>query len=431
VEISNLAEKIIKFGEKYGEVALEISSTKKENLSYNNRKVSSFEDGEEVSLGVRISRGKKFGYSFTTDLKNWRDAVISAAKLMKISRELDLEVPLVSKKKLKDVKGLYYKEVSHLTPAEIFEFGKELIGEVKDGFNVPAAEISREIEERVFANSNGVFLKHKETSFSSSIEVSNGSMNAYDFHTSHNTFDVRTIGKTASNLLEEKIKAEKINSFRGDVLFDYFAISDLFETVIVPAVLASNVQTKRSIFYGRKGEKIFSENINIKDNGILSGGLYSSSFDYEGEARRNTTLFEKGVLKNFLYDTYTAIKDNTKSTGNSGGIDVIPNVSASNFIIGKGKYSKDKLISQIDKGIFVREIVGTHLINPTTGDCSVGAEDVFYIEKGSIVHPVKHAMLGFNLFDALKKVELIGKTQRQESNIVAPQMVFENIQVVA
>ena len=422
--------KIIKFGEKFGDVSISVEKESKSEIIYSNRKASKFVEGEEVSLGIRISRGKKFGYAFTTNIDNWKDTIIRAAKIMKVSKDLENEVPIVERKKMPSLEKMYYKEIAGLSSKDIFEHGEELVSSVDSKFNIPMASISKYVQERLFANSNGVNLKHKESGFSSSIEVSNSYLNSYDFHTTHNIHDVSKIGKSASKLLDSKLNAKKISSFKGSVLFDYFAVSDLMESVIIPAVLASNVQTRRSRFTGKLGEQIFSDKITVYDNGILPSGLFSSKFDGEGERRQKTIVFKKGVLKNYLYDNFSAEKDNTTSTGNSNGIEVIPNISASNFILSKGKYSHDKLISEIKHGLFVRELVGTHLINKITGDCSVGVDDVFYVKDGEIKYPVKQAMVSFNLFDALKKVEMVGNKYRQESSVISPQILFEDVQVI-
>ncbi|NIT04584.1 hypothetical protein GTO10_06870, partial [Candidatus Saccharibacteria bacterium] len=45
-------------------------------------------------------------------------------------------------------------------------------------------------------------------------------------------------------------------------------------------------------------------------------------FDGEGVPSQKTTVLEKGVLKHYLYDNYTAKMDGSESTGNAirGGL---------------------------------------------------------------------------------------------------------------
>lgn len=422
--------KVVKFGEKFGEVTAILSKSKSNEVVYSNRNISKSSYGETSLLHIRISKGKKFGYATTRILPKWKEAVLEAAKIMKLSREMEQDIPIIDKQALPTVKGIYHKDVDSLGQDKLFGYGESLLSGVDKKFIVPKAEVSNSYEEIVFGNSNNVMLNSKSTFFSSSIEVSNSKLNFYEYHTLHKAYNPKVIGKKASDMLKLKLNPKPIKSFKGDVFLDYFAVADLIESVIVPAISADNVQSKRSVLAGKVGQKIFSDKLTIYDNGIMRNGLSSSPFDGEGNPRRKTLLVKEGVLKNYLYDTYSAEKDGTKSTGNSNGINKVPNIAPTNFVVGKGDFSKEEMLSEVRKGVYVREVFGTHLINPLTGDCSVGAENVFFMRNGKFVHPVKQAMISFNLFDALKKVEIIGKSAMQESSIKSPPMVIKNVQVI-
>ena len=422
---------ILKFEEKYGDVALSFSREETNELKFTNGKISNASHGESSLLEVRISKGKKFGYALTRNIKDWKNTVLSAAKLMRVSRELDFNVPLATKEKVKKVEGVFYEDVKKIPFPKLFDYGDELLSNVDESFNIPKAEVSNAYDENIFLNSNGVLLRTKGTSFSSSIEVSNGKLNSYEYHTSHDLHKTSKIGKKASELLKMKLHSKRIPSFKGDVFLDHFAVSDLFESVVIPAVLADNIQSRKSNFANKLNKKVFSDVLTVVDNGVLFKGLFSSPFDGEGKPTTKTTIVENGFLKGFLYDMYSAKKDGVKSTGNSTGISKLPNIGSTNFMIKKGAFSREEMYSEIKKGIYIREIFGSHLINNITGDCSVGAEDVFYIKNGELIHPVKQAMISFNLFDALKRVTTIGKDYRQESHVVAVPMIFKNVQVVS
>jgi len=423
--------KVIKFGEKYGDVTLILSNEKNNKLEFTNGKISNASHGESSVLEIRISKGKKFGYALTRNLKDWKSTVLNAVKLMRVSRDLDFNVPLAEKTKANRIKNIFYKRAKEISPTKLLSYGENLMSEVDSSFNIPKAEVSNNYGEIKFMNSNGVFLKSKETSFSSSIEVSNGKLNSYEFHTSHDIHNTKNIGKKASELLKMKLHPKKISSFKGDVLFDHLAVSDLFESVIIPAVSADNVQLKKSNLANKLNKKVFSDALTIIDDGVLPNGLFSSPFDGEGSPTSKTTIVRDGFLREFLYDIYSAKKDGVKSTGNSVGIDKLPNIGPSNFVIKRGTFSRDEMYSEIKRGVYVREIFGSHLINTITGDCSVGAENVFYIKNGKVIHPINQAMVSFNLFDALKKVRVIGKDYRQESHVAALPMIFKNVQVIS
>ena len=68
---------------------------------------------------------------------------------------------------------------------------------------------------------------------------------------------------------------------------------------------------------GKLGEKIASEALTIIDDATMPGLFGSSPFDDEGVTSRRTVVIERGVLKSYLLNTYTALKLGLKTTGNA------------------------------------------------------------------------------------------------------------------
>ena len=79
---------------------------------------------------------------------------------------------------------------------------------------------------------------------------------------------------------------------------------------------AENVQKKRSLFIGKFGATVASPVITVLDDGLLDQGLGTAPSDDETVPVKKKMLIEKGRLAMFLYNTYTANKDKTESTGN-------------------------------------------------------------------------------------------------------------------
>ena len=89
------------------------------------------------------------------------------------------------------------------------------------------------------------------------------------------------------------------------------------------------------------GQKVASELVTIIDDGKMEGGILSAPFDGEGVPTSKKLLLEKGVLKQFLHNTYTAAKANTQSTGNGtrGTYRSTPGVGTTNFYLAPGDLS--------------------------------------------------------------------------------------------
>ncbi len=425
-----MIDKIIKEGEKYGDVNVILSRNQSLEIGFVNREIASTNEGDTLQLAIRISKNKKFGYATTSDISKWRECLSNAVKIMKVSKELEQKIHLAEPQKFRKVEGIFSKRVLDLPPEKIISKGYKMMDEIDEKLGVPDISISKSFEEVQIANSNGVNAKEKETTFSVITEVNYKDVNARELHISHDLFDIKKIGKEASRLCLESINPKPIPTFRGSVILDYFAFSGLLETVLIPAVSADEIHAKRSFLHDKFGKKVFSEKLTITDNGILKNGLMSGGFDLEGISKQKTKVIDAGVFVSPLYDIYSAKKENKKSTGNCGGINKVPLISPTNFVILPGDYSRNEMIQETKEGIIAKEVFGLHLINKLTGDCSIGVESAFYIKNGEIKFPIKQAMINFNLFEELKKLDVLGKELRQESSVVAPTIKCDNVQII-
>jgi PmbA protein len=87
-------------------------------------------------------------------------------------------------------------------------------------------------------------------------------------------------------------------------------------------------------------------------------------FDGEGVPHQKTPVIENGVLKNFLYDNYSARKDGTESTGNASraGYLSTPGIDTTNFHILPGKASEVEMLKELDAGLIGYYLQGAHSI---------------------------------------------------------------------
>jgi len=129
------------------------------------------------------------------------------------------------------------------------------------------------------------------------------------------------------------------------------------------------------------GQKIFSDKLNIVDDGLLYGGALTDIFDGEGVGMERTPLCANGVMKSFLYDIEYAKRFNTKSTGNSviASYKLPSEIGSTNFFIENGATPLMDVIGSMKEGLYINELMGTHMAKPYTGEFSLGASG-FYIK---------------------------------------------------
>ena len=208
------------------------------------------------------------------------------------------------------------------------------------------------------------------------------------------------------------------------------AASELIQDVISSSINSHIVQKGASKFEGKIGKSVSSDLLTLEDDGVNINGLGSSSFDREGVPHRRNIIIENGILKKFIYNTYTANKENTESTGNAGGSpNTPPMVSTTNIVIKSGKSKLENLSSEMDKGIMINRFSGN--VNPVNGDFSGVVKGGQYIKNGNIEYAVKEVMVAGNVFDALYDLTGISKERKLLADSILPYLLFENISFTA
>ena len=82
------------------------------------------------------------------------------------------------------------------------------------------------------------------------------------------------------------------------------------------------------------------------DDGTIPGLFGSSPFDDEGVPTRRTLVIERGVLKSYLLNTYTARKLGMKTTGNaSRGLAGNAGIGHGNLFIEPGARTPAEIIA--------------------------------------------------------------------------------------
>ncbi|MCK8824012.1 TldD/PmbA family protein [Fuchsiella alkaliacetigena] len=187
-------------------------------------------------------------------------------------------------------------------------------------------------------------------------------------------------------------------------------VGSMFMYVLAQTLTAEAVQKGRSVFAEKLGESIAAEQVNIIDNGLLEEGLLTAPFDGEGVACSETELIKNGVLKNFIYDTYTANQAEAESTGNAsrGSYQGIPSVAPSNFYLAPGEQTAEQVIDSVEEGFYVMKVSGlvTGGANPISGEFSVGATGR-WIKDGELTKPVREVTIAGNLIDFLQDIDLL------------------------
>ncbi len=287
---------------------------------------------------------------------------------------------------------------------------------------------------RVFANSRGFVGSYRTSSCGLSVSPvakQNGSMERDYWHTSARAASMlesaEQVGKRAAERALRRLNPRKVTTQKAPVVFEprtaRALLGDLFD-----AVCGSAIYRHASFLVGRLGERIASENLTVIDDATMPGLFGTTPFDDEGVACRRNVVVERGVLKTYLLNTYSARKLGLKTTGNaSRGLTGNAGVGPGNFFIGAGESAPETIIAGVRNGLYVTELIGTSA-NTVTGDYSSGAAGL-WIENGELAYPVSEITIAGNLKQMLMEVEQIGSDLDFRGSIAAPTILIREMTI--
>lgn len=395
-------------------------------------------------LGIRVILEKSVGFSYTNDIQNSgsvKEAILNALHGAKASKPDNDWRGLPEKSQYFQTKNTYDRKINQLRSENLVSIAYEMLdAAIKEEKTVLPIEggVSASSFVNAIANSNGVRGFDKGTFIECSLAAVMKKRNVitpicFEFN-AERTFNINPnwVGKEASRLAVSALKTKKIESKTTNLILTQFAIQSLFSNTLINAVRADNVQRGQSPFKDKLDEKISPELLTIQDDGLLAGGLGTTHFDGEGVAQQKTNVIKKGMLKNFLYDNYSAKKDNKCSTGNAtrAGYLSTPSIGVTNFHILPGNKTPEQLINEIDEGLLIYYLQGAHSSNPVTGDFSVVATPAWKIKNGEISHSTRGVMLAGNIFETLKNIEMVANNERKLGSIISPWISVTNVRII-
>ena len=387
----------------------------------------------ELGLAVRIIKDNKQGFAFTSNMDKIAETGLKAIENAKLTKN-DENYAFAEVEKVKDVKGVYDKKFDDLSLDESVELLKNTISVASDSrCEITGSGFSASGGKSLIINSNGVSIENEGTGFNLGLSVmlQNGEEIATAYNSESSRFldvDGEKLANEVCALAKNSINAKAIETGDYDVVLDYYAATGLLQTFL-GAFNGENVSRGRSILKDKLNQKIVTSNLTITDNPLLEKGLLTSKCDGEGSVSQKIDLIKDGNLNSFIYDIYTANKENMKTTSNGlrGSYLSSPMISPTNL---EFKFNEMKDLSEIDNGVLTTSVLGAHTANPISGDFSVEANNAFKIENGELTESIKKAMISGNIFELMKSVEGIKSEIKQYGSYIIPKLLVHNLRVV-
>lgn len=433
-----LAESLVNFGRSQGSDEMEVSIMDGVEFSVDVRlgKIESLVEAGSKYLGLKVIKDHKTAHATSSDLKtdtlkHLVKNAIHRAELANPDEFAGLPTPqpdIVDTTNL----NIFDPAISELATekkiALAIETERIALSDKRISNSHGSSFETKEIHS-VLANSHGFIHEYKETFYSLSVGIQAGETDSKveDYWScSKRHFreldSPEKVGKKAVERTVRQLNPLKVKTQVVPVIFEPTMTSWLLGFLFA-CVSGVAVYQKLSFLSDKLGKKIGNEHITVYDDGQMPGKLGTRPYDSEGVPTQKNKVIDKGVLKNFLCNTYAGKKLKLPSTGNADGASVGPN----NFYLQPGEMSPEDIIRKTEKGLMLIRTIG-HGLNPVTGDISRGAFGL-WIENGEIAYPVSEITIAGNLGTILNQIEEKGNDLEFRSSICGPTLKIQELTV--
>ena len=278
---------------------------------------------------------------------------------------------------------------------------------------------------RAYGNTHGFIGSYAKSSHSISCAVlgdADGDMQRdYYYSSARDSMDLEdaaAIGETAARRALNRLGARKIATTRAPVVF----IPELARGFIGHAMgaISGGAQYRRSSFLlDAVGEKIFPDFVKVEERPHIPKGMASAPYDSEGVGTWDRDIVSDGELTGYILSSYSARRLGLETTANAGG--------AQNLVIPGNAEDLESLVSQMDTGLLVEELIGQG-VNIVTGDYSRGAVG-HWVEGGEIRYPVHEITIAGNLRDLYSQIVAIGKDQDLRGGIRCGSLLVDGMTI--
>ena len=418
LQLSLINRALAKGGE-YADVFVE--SRRHTSLVLEDRKLEKIATGSETGTGIRLITRGKTAYAFSNDLSG--GALLQAAS--EVSRVAgDKALPPVMD--LRSSKPSVHFSVK-LSPDNVpIERKISLVRDADaaarsfDSRIKQVTVIYRDSLQRVrIATSDGFMSEDDRIYTTLVIQVVAGQediiQTAYESAGGLTGFElfennvIETLSLKAAKRAVMMLTARKAPGGRMPAVISSSAGGTMIHEAIGHGLEADLSQQGLSVFSNKLGSQVASKLITVVDDSTLPGKRGSFRFDDEGTSSQRTVLVENGVLKSYMYDRLSAMKDRTSSTGNGRreSYQHRPIPRMTNTFILEGRTPSEQILRSTDRGLLVEKMGGGQ-VNTVTGDFVFEVQEGYLIEKGSRGEPVRGATLTGNGLQVLQTIDMVG-----------------------
>ena len=377
--------------------------------------------GVRVVLGAADSEGSRVGFAWAGSLEpGVVDAVLADARDNAVYATPDPHVALAQPDGVAATElDLWDPGFSGVSTDEKVRMALELEQMVRGADprvrQVESADYGDASVEIALASTTGIRASTRRTSAYVSVSAIAGdgeesqTGSGFSVGRSAPALDLERAGRDAVTRAVRLLGAGKVRSGRFTVVFDPRVVATLL-SVVSSALSGEAVVKGRSFFAGRLGEEVAAGIVTLVDDPTEPRAYGAAAFDGEGLACRRNVLIDGGVLEGFVYDSVSARRAGTVSTGSAvrSGYAGTPGAGCRALALSPGELDQPAILASVGDGVYVQSVTGVHSgVSTVSGDFSVGAEGLM-IRAGALAEPVREVTVASTLQRMLRSVLHVG-----------------------
>src|SRR3989454_6390755 len=312
---------------------------------------------------------------------------------------------------------LYDPAIEGLEPPAALARAREAeaaaLGVAPEITNSEGAEFGGEGGQVAYASSLGFAGAYSGTHWGLSVSpvaTRDGAMQRDSWYTAHRKLAAleppAEVGREAARRALRRLGARRPSTCTCPVVFDPETAASLLRH-LAGAIAGSALYRRMSFLLDRLGEQVASDAVTVVDDPLRPAGPASRPFDGEGVRQERRVVVERGVLRSYLLDSYSARRLGLRTTGHAArSVGDAPGVAPTNFVLEPGPHAPEAIIASVRSGLYVTELIGFG-VNSVTGDYSRGAVGL-WIENGELAYPVEELTVAGNLLEMFQAVDGVG-----------------------
>lgn len=449
-KLKELAAGVVERALRAGASEAEAVASEGDEFSVNVRmgEVETLQESGSRALGLRVFLGQRTASTSTSDLseEGIQALVAGAVELVKVTEE-DPCAGLAEREEfgaVADDQHLFFEDVYSLPSEQRIEWARRAeaaaLGFDKRITNSDGGSFEVATGAKAMANSRG-FVGSSRSSYAGVSAAplaseADGRMQRDGWWSSARRLSdlesPESIGEEAARRALRRLGARRVKTQQAPIVFAPEMARSLIGAVF-SAASGDAIWRGASFLAGKLGEAVAASRVTIIDDNLMllpngAGGFGTSPFDGEGLPSLRTVVVERGVLKNYLLNTYAARKLGMRSTHSAArGLAGTPGIGCGNLYLEPGELRPEEIIGGVESGLYVTSLMGFG-VNTVTGDYSQGASGL-WIEHGERTHAVEEITIAGNLGEMLRQVTAIGNDLVFRGSVAAPTLRIDGMTV--